>query len=243
MCNPPFYESTASLLQHAAEKSLPASSACTGSMTEMVYVPQGELGFARRMLSESLQLGECVGWYTIMFGLLSNASALVAELKHLPQLAGNWAVTEFVQGKTKRWGVAWSFRDRRPAEMAARVKTPALHGALPFPSEFEIDTIGRGGVDAIAATVRVLVLGLDTLACEWSDAEKTAAVEVTGNVWARAARRAKARGQVEMADAVPKLGVVVKVMPAAVLVRWKLGRDSVLFESFCGMLKRKLQMG
>lgn len=54
-----------------------------------------------------------------MLGKLSSVGIIVERLKR----AGcrNWAVTEFLQGtKTRRWGVAWSWRGLRPAVGVAR---------------------------------------------------------------------------------------------------------------------------
>ena len=80
-----------------------------------------------------------------------------------------------------------------------------------------------------------------------------------GNVWSRAARRRKQQlGQGSAKDAAPDnesdddddddepvFGFKVQLMSSKkgcveVLVRWVKGTDSVLFESFCGMLKRQL---
>lgn len=74
----------------------------------------GELDFVTRMIEESIQLREKVIWYTTMLGKLSSVS-LVAE-KLISHNNHNYAVTEFVQGsKTRRWAVAWSWTDLRPA--------------------------------------------------------------------------------------------------------------------------------
>lgn len=48
-------------------------------------------------------------------------------------------------------------------------------------------------------------------------------------------------------DGAPALGFKVRLRKGdeggvEVLVRWLQGRDSVLFESFCGMLKRQLKL-
>lgn len=76
-----------------------------------------------------------------------------------------------------------------------------------------------------------------------------------GNVWSRASRRKK---QQSMGDSQTlsdcsyvsdqgetALGVKIRLTvkqhgAVSVLIRWLQGRDSVLFESFCGMLKRRL---
>ena len=76
-----------------------------------------------------------------------------------------------------------------------------------------------------------------------------------GNVWSRAARRRKqqvrhgstndAASDNESDDSELVFGFKVQLKSSEkgsveVLVRWIQGRDSVLFESFCGMLKREL---
>jgi 23S rRNA (adenine1618-N6)-methyltransferase len=49
-----------------------------------------------------------------MLGKLSSVTTLVDNL--IKRENQNYAVTEFVQGnKTKRWAVAWSWGDMRPA--------------------------------------------------------------------------------------------------------------------------------
>jgi len=74
----------------------------------------GELDFVARMIEESIRLGEKVLWYTTMLGKLSSVSVIVEKL--ISHNNRNYAVTEFVQGsKTRRWAVAWSWADLRPA--------------------------------------------------------------------------------------------------------------------------------
>ena len=112
MCNPPFYASADDLLSSAAQKARPPHSACTGAEVEMV-TPGGEVTFVSRMIEESLALKERVQWYSSMLGKLSSVNTVTEKLKGMG--VRNWAVKEFVQGeKTRRWGVAWSWGNRRP---------------------------------------------------------------------------------------------------------------------------------
>jgi 23S rRNA (adenine1618-N6)-methyltransferase len=81
----------------------------------------GEIAFVLRMIEESLQLRDRVGWYTTMLGKLSSVSVVVKEL----MAAGNdnYAVTELAQGsKTKRWAVAWSWKDLRLPAVRDRIR-------------------------------------------------------------------------------------------------------------------------
>ena len=77
------------------------------------------------------------------------------------------------------------------------------------------------------------------------------------NVWSRAARRKQQQSPIgstdkdhgmnkESEDEGPALGFKIQLRKGnegetEVMVRWLQGTDSVLFESFCGMLKRQLQ--
>jgi len=245
MCNPPFYNSTAALAESAAKKALPPFSACTGTPTEMVYTPTGEVGFAKRMLHESIVLGARIRWYTTLFGKLSSVSTFVSELRTTPQLgeSGNWAVTEMVQGTTRRWAVAWSFGDRRPL-LGGR--PPSLKGCFPpVPSELEF-SVDRG-CEGVCEEVMALLAGLGLLQIKRDGGEFYG--EAKANVWSRTARRAMARGCMDTTgdEADVKLGFLITVeaegTKSIIRVRWKRGRDGVLFESFCGMTKRRLQLG
>jgi len=66
-------------------------------------------------------------------------------------------------------------------------------------------------------------------------------------VWSRAARRQAVKGQDEMEedDGDMALGFKIHVEGIAegtrVTIRWLKGYNSVLFESLCGMIKRKLE--
>jgi 23S rRNA (adenine1618-N6)-methyltransferase len=103
--------------------------ACTGVEVEMV-TSGGEVAFVKKMIEESLQLRDRIQWYTSMLGKLSSINVLVEML--LKHENHNFAVTEFEQGsKTKRWAIAWSWGDRRPA-MVSRIFPPIIQFTLVF---------------------------------------------------------------------------------------------------------------
>lgn len=128
MCNPPFFETM-------EEAGLNPKTSCGGTPEEMLC-PGGEKAFITRIIEDSVVLKQtfryclflCLTvflvlwgiwnstftfialdcrWYTSMVGRKSNLKFLVSKL---------WEVgvsivktTEFVQGQTCRWGLAWSF--------------------------------------------------------------------------------------------------------------------------------------
>jgi 23S rRNA (adenine1618-N6)-methyltransferase len=246
MCNPPFYSSITSFNESAAQKALPPYSACTGAATEMIYFPRGELGFAQKMLAESLVLRTRVKWYSTLFGKLSSVSQFISALHEVPELAAsvNWAVAEMVQGATKRWAVAWSFGDRRPsAAVAGNMK-----GCSP-PIRPELEFVVPRPLGVVQLDVAVLLGELELMRSGQSECGSEIYGEVKRNVWSRAARRAMAKGAMvsTSTDEEVKLGFLITLADigegtTAVNVRWKRGFDGVLFESFCGMVKRKLQL-
>ncbi|KAK7260499.1 hypothetical protein RIF29_26592 [Crotalaria pallida] len=99
MCNPPFFESL-------EEAGLNPKTSCGGTSKEMVC-PGGEKAFITRIIEDSTELKHQFRWFTSMVGRKSNIKDLTSKL---------WEVgvtivkaTEFVQGRTSRWGLAWSF--------------------------------------------------------------------------------------------------------------------------------------
>ncbi|KAI4245214.1 MAG: hypothetical protein L6R40_002571 [Gallowayella cf. fulva] len=258
LSNPPFYPSLPSLLASATSKSRPPYSTCTGSPIEMV-TPGGETAFVTRMIDESSLLKERCQWYTSMLGKYSSVGAVVEELKR--KGVGNWAVREFVQGgKTRRWGVGWSWGGRRPREDIARgVSTSIPRSLLPFPSELCFHTPATSSISNVGQRLDSLLQSLD-LQWQYRAPISTGVGFAKANVWSRAARRERERrvsgaegiaqeessdeGEEEEEEAA--LGFKVQLSMAKeregvdVMVRWLQGRESVLFESFCGMFKREI---
>ncbi|KAJ5099360.1 hypothetical protein N7532_006361 [Penicillium argentinense] len=256
MCNPPFYTSHEEMVQSAEGKQQKPSSVCTGTDVEMV-TSGGEIAFVTKMIEESLHLRTRIQWYTSMLGKFSSVPVLVEKLiKHGNH---NYAVTEFVQGsKTKRWAIAWSWGDHRPAMTAARGIPGFPKQLLPFPADYTFTLPSEISIDSAVASINA---ELGSLRWYWSwDKSLSAGVGFAAeNVWSRQARRkmklAGQEGSYVNLDAVPEdvaLGVRIQAKlvrgqsetsstnEVPVLISWIQGTDSVLFESFCGMLKRKI---
>lgn len=78
---------------------------------------------------------------------------------------------------------------------------------------------------------------------EWDDIRTTGIVEATKNTWSRAARRERARKkQSDLQDITNDVALAVRITAdhGSLNFRWLRGNDSVLFESFYGMLKRQV---
>ncbi|KAJ5794789.1 hypothetical protein N7457_001388 [Penicillium paradoxum] len=253
MCNPPFYTTRDELVQSAEQKNRIPFSACTGAEVEMV-TNGGEVAFVKKMIEESLMLRDRIQWYTSMFGKLSSVSVVLEML--IKHENNNFAVTEFDQnGKTKRWAVAWSWGNRRPAMSIARGNPGCPKNLLPFPADYTFALPSGTSIDTVTATLNSELNSLPWF-WAWDQTRSSGTGFAAENVWSRHARRKmKLAGEEGAAKlkAIPAevaLGVRVQIRLARgekpgdqvvkVLVRWIQGLDSVLFESFCGMVKRKL---
>ncbi|THU85522.1 hypothetical protein K435DRAFT_970677 [Dendrothele bispora CBS 962.96] len=121
MCNPPFYSSTEEVSKSAQGKAFEPNAVCTGADTEMI-TPGGETEFVSCMIKESIQIQTRCKWFTSMLGKLSSVEEVVRLLKELR--VENYAITEFVQGQTRRWAVGWSFMDIRLPDSISRIPSP-----------------------------------------------------------------------------------------------------------------------
>lgn len=245
MTNPPFYKSAEEMAEKAAEKCLPPLTACTGAPVEMV-TEGGEVAFVGRILDQSLELRGRIQWYTAMFGFMSSVSALVQRLRE--NNVDNFAITEFVQGKTKRWAIAWSFQPMRPPQAIARGTTAgSLKASLPTITEMAvIEFPVFTAISQFCGRLQESISSLDAVDWSW-DKQKLEGVLKTGNkVWTRAWRRQKQRTMDTTTDEQAKsekhgmaFGVYVNVNLGSVVVRcrWIEGHDESAFTSFTGYLK------
>ena len=109
ICNPPFFSSSDEVInsQNRTGKRKPPKSFNSGSSSELIFGDGGELGFVKRIFEESKELQNKIEIYSTMFGCKKNYLKFIEELK--VNTIVNYTTTEFVQGKTTRWGIAWSF--------------------------------------------------------------------------------------------------------------------------------------
>jgi U6 snRNA m6A methyltransferase len=107
----------------------------------------------------------------------------------------------------------------------------------------------------MANDINDVMKGLD-LQWNWKDDRLAGIAIAKENVWSRSARRRKQRrleniptnsddmdidedNEEDTGDFIA-LGVKIALSPEGISIRWLQGLDYVLFESFCGMLKRSL---
>lgn len=209
-----------------------------------MVTPGGEVAFVSRMIQESKALRNRCQWFTSMLGMYSSIEAIVEILK--AERVVNWAVKDLVQGqKTRRWCVGWSWGEMRPDQRTARGTATLPKHLLPFPSEYCFTV--SSDYKACAEQLQTIISRLE-IKWQYRPAIATGVGFAKGNVWSRAARRKQKEAEelpdAEGEDEDPALGFKIRmkgrVNATDVIVRWLRGKDSVLFESFCGMLKRQL---
>ncbi|NP_001003611.1 RNA N(6)-adenosine-methyltransferase mettl16 [Danio rerio] len=113
MCNPPFFANQleAKGVNSRNSRRPPPSSINTGGVTE-IMAEGGELEFVKRVIHDSLQLKKRLRWYSCMLGKKCSLAPLKDELRK--QGVAKVTHTEFCQGRTMRWALAWSFYDDVP---------------------------------------------------------------------------------------------------------------------------------
>ncbi|KAJ3525899.1 hypothetical protein NM688_g8333 [Phlebia brevispora] len=254
MCNPPFYGSHEEVLESAEAKEYGPNAVCTGADNEMV-TPGGEVEFVRKMVLQSLQLGSYCRWYTSMLGKMSSLRKIVELLKD--EKIDNYAITEFMQGRTRRWAIAWSFTDIHLPGPLARIQNPSLQDIMPVKNAFEYPYPQRSWIDVCHALEGVLTaidgvtLRQDELRTTTESPAETMVVTAKADTWSRAARRRKLRAD---DGAIPDHAhgtaplLVCKVVVSGkgpeggsfVEFQWVRGRNRGLFESFTSHIGRKV---
>ncbi|XP_076653769.1 uncharacterized protein LOC143359610 isoform X2 [Halictus rubicundus] len=149
MCNPPFFETEGS---ERVAKRLPPRNAPTGNESELT-IQGGERAFVAQMIDESLEMKEKVKIYTTMFGRRSNLLFLLKLIKKRNIENATW--TEFCQGHTKRWGLAWTFLSkdvvnltnapviRKSGDYVAKLLREKRPTEIQFPMEDKISSFDR----------------------------------------------------------------------------------------------------
>lgn len=225
MCNPPFYSSKAEVETSQAGKEELPSQACTGGELEMIYAGNpsseedweregGEVAFVGRMVMESVHLRHRCRWYTSMLGKLSSVPKLVDLLRS--QGITNYIITEFIQGRTRRWALGWSFEMWRVSDTAGRLShlpvSHPLYKVQPPRTTLSYSIPLTTPIKAVEETLMSLAednrfsysrLPTSALSDKQGDIYL---VKATTGVWSRAARRKRKReiNDVEESQPPPK---------------------------------------
>ena len=162
-------------------------------------------------------------------------------------------MTEFVQGITKRWGIAWSFLPYRPRHVINLLHTRKLIDQdVACPAALALrDFTPKSSKYIIRAplspsfTIPILHRFLSTLrTLQYTWENNVCIAAFAGNVWSRSARRKNISLQEEpmQLEEEARVGVRLGVTAAGgdtsqVKIEWRIGTDVILFHSFCGRVK------
>ncbi|KAL3268747.1 hypothetical protein HHI36_007849 [Cryptolaemus montrouzieri] len=126
MCNPPFFSSKQELhpffKSRRSNRPHPKNAFCA-SVGEVV-VNGGEVEFITKLIKESKELKYKIDIFTTMIGHKSSLNQLKALLREVEVCS--FKQTEFCQGRTTRWGLAWTYLDidlRKIPEIQKNSKT------------------------------------------------------------------------------------------------------------------------
>ncbi|EFA12179.1 U6 small nuclear RNA (adenine-(43)-N(6))-methyltransferase [Tribolium castaneum] len=111
MCNPPFFSTPLELhpffKARKVKRPHPKNAFCAS--VDEVVATGGEVSYISRLVEESKAWGPRVAIYTSMVGHKSSLPPLKKLIREVG--AVSFKQTEFCQGHTTRWGLAWTFRD------------------------------------------------------------------------------------------------------------------------------------
>ena len=164
MCNPPFFDDLAEAGRNPA-------TACGGTAAEMA-VRGGEAAFVAAHIAESASpaVRHASHWFTTLCGKKATLRACVAELRRLRAPAVR--TTTFAQGRTQRWGLAWSWADAAAATAQAPLPLLVPRATMPCSSASLTLRVGRapGAAAATLAAVRAAAEAAGALACTADEA-------------------------------------------------------------------------
>lgn len=131
MCNPPFFdyrEKPINRTLRRAQLKQVASNVQSETCTE-----GGEVSFITKLMKESVQLKEQIKIFTTLVGKKCDFLYLKKELQKIHPKST--AFTEFCQGRTTRWGIAWTFLDislKNVGQTAEKKSKRKMKSALQF---------------------------------------------------------------------------------------------------------------
>ena len=227
------------------------------------------------MMVVRLQLVHVYGWQDVLVirhrcassptqGTITLALCRQVKRKSVSIQVSNYAITEFVQGQTRRWGIAWSFTDRRLPDVCrivscpnmqftifsqtvARTSSHALHDIIPARNELRVPLPHASSIEVATDVLADILASMVGISLERDDRDDRPSFVVrgTGNTWSRAARRgnrsAAASNDCMMCRITVESGVLKGRQCVGLDFQWVRGEDRAMYESFCNHIGRKVE--
>ncbi|XP_054711369.1 RNA N6-adenosine-methyltransferase mettl16-like [Uloborus diversus] len=120
LCNPPFFDNIEEIRRKNARLK---ETIADVAKKEEIFAEGGEIAFVKNMIEDSLFFKKQISLYTSMFGKKKSFIHILNELKNIPDI--KVTTSEFCQGNTVRWGIAWTFEQsfEFPKEKKVKAKT------------------------------------------------------------------------------------------------------------------------
>ncbi|XP_055935505.1 RNA N6-adenosine-methyltransferase mettl16-like [Argiope bruennichi] len=104
VCNPPFFENKDDIRKKTPRMKEKLE---IFAKKEEIFAEGGEVSFIKQLLKDSLMLKDRISLYSSMFGKKKSFIEILKELQNVEGVT--YTKTEFCQGNTIRWGIAWTF--------------------------------------------------------------------------------------------------------------------------------------
>lgn len=145
MCNPPFFSTPQELnpffKSRKTSRPIPKNAFCA-SINEVV-INGGEIEFISKIIEESVKFKNKIKIFTTMVGHKNSLPHLKSKLRNVD--VTSFKQTEFCQGHTTRWGLAWTFFDTDLRKASSKLKNfkskPPLLINIPLNDHQTIETI------------------------------------------------------------------------------------------------------
>ncbi|XP_048767709.2 RNA N6-adenosine-methyltransferase mettl16-like isoform X2 [Ostrea edulis] len=210
MCNPPFFadhmEAQAITSSRTDDRAEPTS-INTASVGESI-TEGGEVEFIHKIIVESIKLQGRIKFFTSMIGKKTNLLLVKKDLRD--HKIPNYQTTEFCQGKTMRWGVAWTF-DANVSFPRSLFQDNKRNKKLAVPLTYAVPQSAVSVYDVEQVTDRVLGL-IKALQIEYiksKDGKTNIHLKLTAyeNTWShlrRKRREMKRKGEEQNTDCISK---------------------------------------
>ncbi|RZC32523.1 Methyltransf 10 and/or MTS domain containing protein [Asbolus verrucosus] len=111
MCNPPFFSSVQEIhpFFKARKQNRPHPRNAFCASVDEVVAKGGEVEYITKLIKESTKINRQIKIYSTMIGHKSSLPPLKKLLREVDVVS--FKQTEFCQGHTTRWGLAWTFHD------------------------------------------------------------------------------------------------------------------------------------
>ncbi|GFU03726.1 RNA N6-adenosine-methyltransferase METTL16 [Nephila pilipes] len=201
LCNPPFFEN----IEDIRKKSPKVKEKIEiYAKKEEIFSKGGETAFVKQMIKDSLQFRDRISLYTSMFGKKKSFVEILKELQNIKDVT--YTKTEFCQGNTIRWGIAWTFLksvdfiqlEKPKPKKSKKAKPPLVHSIL------RKDANGRiTSVENILERIKKILLELEILSKLIKFAENYAEVQIMSNknTWSHQRRKRREKLKSEIQDA------------------------------------------